>query len=78
MRLDLRFVSTVESPTATAYTEASWVVEEGVAGAMPAGPCAARPSVEIQTIPNGAPAIDPGKLPCRRRPVGGEDTRSVR
>jgi hypothetical protein len=36
MRLDLRFVSTVESPTATASTEASWVVEDGVAGAVPA------------------------------------------
>ena len=36
MRLDLRFVSTVESPTATAHTEGSWVVEDGVPGAIPA------------------------------------------
>jgi hypothetical protein len=36
MKLDLRFVTTVESPTATAYTEASWVVQDGVPGAVPA------------------------------------------
>ncbi len=36
MRLDLRFVTTVESPTAAAYTAASWVVEDGVPGAVPA------------------------------------------
>jgi phosphodiesterase/alkaline phosphatase D-like protein len=36
MRVDLRFVTTVESPTAAAYTAASWVVEDGVPGAVPA------------------------------------------
>ena len=34
MRLDLRFVTTVESPTASGYTEASWVVEDGAPGAI--------------------------------------------
>jgi hypothetical protein len=34
MRLDLRFVTTVESPIAFAYTEKSWVVTDGVAGAI--------------------------------------------
>ncbi len=36
MRCDLRFVTSVESPVATAYTEASWVVIDGVPGAVPA------------------------------------------
>jgi alkaline phosphatase D len=34
MRCDLRFVNTVESPTSAAYTEASWVVLDGVPGAI--------------------------------------------
>ncbi len=36
MQLDLRFVTTVESPSGTGYTERSWVVEDGVPGAVPA------------------------------------------
>jgi alkaline phosphatase D len=36
MRLDLRFVTSVEDPNGTGYTERSWVVEDGVAGAIPA------------------------------------------
>jgi alkaline phosphatase D len=36
MRLDLRFVTTVESPISAAYTEKSWIVQDGVAGAVPA------------------------------------------
>jgi alkaline phosphatase D len=36
MRLDLRFVTTVESPTAAVYTAASWVVQDGVPGAVSA------------------------------------------
>ena len=36
MQLDLRFVTSVESPVATGYTERSWVIEDGVAGAQPA------------------------------------------
>jgi phosphodiesterase/alkaline phosphatase D-like protein len=36
MRLDLRFVTTVESPAATGYTAGSWVVHDGVPGAVPA------------------------------------------
>ncbi len=36
MRLDLRFVTSVENPTGTGYTEGSWVVEDGQAGANPA------------------------------------------
>jgi alkaline phosphatase D len=35
MQLELRFVTSVENPTGTGYTEASWVVEEGVPGAQP-------------------------------------------
>ena len=36
MRLDLRFVTSVENPNGTGSTERSWVVEDGVAGAVPA------------------------------------------
>lgn len=36
MQLDLRFVTTVESTTATACTEKSWVVQDGAPGAVPA------------------------------------------
>jgi alkaline phosphatase D len=36
MRLDLRFVTSVEDPTGTGYTERSWVVRDGEAGAQPA------------------------------------------
>ena len=36
MCLDLRFVTSVENPTGTGYTEGSWVVEDGQAGANPA------------------------------------------
>jgi alkaline phosphatase D len=36
MRLDLRFVTTVEDPNGTGYAERSWVVEDGVPGAQPA------------------------------------------
>jgi alkaline phosphatase D len=36
MRLDLRFVTSVEDPNGTGYTEKSWVVEDGVPGALPA------------------------------------------
>jgi len=35
-RCDLRFMTTVESRAATAYTEASWVVLDGLPGAVPA------------------------------------------
>ena len=33
MRLDLRFVTSVENPNGIGYTERSWVVEDGVPGA---------------------------------------------
>jgi alkaline phosphatase D len=36
MRLDLRFVTSVEDPNGTGYGERSWIVEDGVAGAQPA------------------------------------------
>jgi hypothetical protein len=36
MHLDLRFVTTVETPAGTGYTEQSFVVEDGVPGARPA------------------------------------------
>jgi alkaline phosphatase D len=36
MRLDLRFVTSVEDPGGTGYAEASWVVEDGSPGAQPA------------------------------------------
>jgi alkaline phosphatase D len=36
MRLDLRFVTSVESPGGTGYTERSWVVEDGRPGAQDA------------------------------------------
>ena len=36
MRLDLRFVTSVENPSGSGYTEGSWVVEDGQAGAHPA------------------------------------------
>ena len=36
MRLDLRFVTSVEDPGGTGYTERSFVVESGVPGAQPA------------------------------------------
>jgi alkaline phosphatase D len=36
MRLDLRFVTSVENPQGTGYTEGSWVVEHGQPGAVPA------------------------------------------
>jgi alkaline phosphatase D len=36
LQLDLRFVSSVEDPAGTGYTEASFIVEEGMAGAQPA------------------------------------------
>jgi alkaline phosphatase D len=36
MRLDLRFVTSVENPDGTGYTDASWIVENGVPGAQPA------------------------------------------
>jgi alkaline phosphatase D len=36
MRLDLRFVTSVESPGGTGYAEASWIVHDGIAGAVPA------------------------------------------
>ena len=36
MRLDLRFVTSVEDPAGTGYTERSWVVRDGEAGAQPA------------------------------------------
>jgi alkaline phosphatase D len=36
MRLDLRFVTTVESPSRVGYTEGSWVVRDGLPGAVPA------------------------------------------
>jgi len=35
-RLDLRFVTSVEDPNGTGYTQASWVVEDGRPGAQPA------------------------------------------
>jgi hypothetical protein len=35
MRLDLRFVTSVESSNGTGYTEKSFVVEDGVPGAQP-------------------------------------------
>jgi alkaline phosphatase D len=34
MRLDLRFVTSVESPAGTGYTEGTWIVENGVPGAQ--------------------------------------------
>ena len=34
MRLDLRFVTSVENPNGGGYTEASWVVKDGVPGAQ--------------------------------------------
>ena len=36
MRVDLRFVTSVENPSGSGYTEGSWVVEDGQAGAFPA------------------------------------------
>ena len=36
MRLDLRFVTSVENPDGAGYAERSWVVEDGVPGALPA------------------------------------------
>jgi alkaline phosphatase D len=36
MRLDLRFVTSVEDPNGAGYDEASWVVEDGQPGAQPA------------------------------------------
>jgi hypothetical protein len=36
MELDLRFVTGVENPGGTGYTEASWAVEDGQPGALPA------------------------------------------
>ena len=49
MRLDLRFVTSVENPSGTGYTEGSWVVEDGQAGAGPGvvGPrcCIARRTI---------------------------------
>jgi alkaline phosphatase D len=36
LRLDLRFVTSVEDPNGTGYKEASWVVEDGEPGAKPA------------------------------------------
>jgi alkaline phosphatase D len=36
MRLDLRFVSSVENPNGTGHTEKSFIVENGVPGAQPA------------------------------------------
>jgi alkaline phosphatase D len=36
MRLDLRFVTSVEDSAGTGYAEGSWVVEDGVPGAQPA------------------------------------------
>jgi alkaline phosphatase D len=35
MKLDLRFVTSVENPGGTGYTEGSWVVEDGQPGAVP-------------------------------------------
>jgi alkaline phosphatase D len=35
MRLDLRFVTSVESPSGTGYAAGSWLVEDGVPGARP-------------------------------------------
>jgi alkaline phosphatase D len=34
MQLDLRFVTSVESPNGTVHQEASWVVEDGIPGAQ--------------------------------------------
>lgn len=36
MKLDLRFVTSVQNPSGTGYTERSWVVEDGKPGAHPA------------------------------------------
>jgi alkaline phosphatase D len=36
MRLDLRFVTSVENPSGTGYAERSWVVLDGKPGAIPA------------------------------------------
>ena len=36
MRLDLRFVTSVENPNGTGYAERSWVVEDGEPGAKAA------------------------------------------
>ena len=36
MRLDLRFVTSVESQSGSDYTAGSWVVEDGRPGAVPA------------------------------------------
>jgi alkaline phosphatase D len=36
MKLDLRFVTSVENPGGTGYTETSWAVEDGQPGALPA------------------------------------------
>jgi len=36
MKLDLRFVTTVENPGGTGYTQGSWIVEDGKPGAQPA------------------------------------------
>lgn len=35
MRLDLRFVTSVENPAGAGYAEASWVVQDGIPGAEP-------------------------------------------
>ena len=36
LRVDLRFVTSVESPAGVGYPEASWVVEDGTPGVIPA------------------------------------------
>jgi hypothetical protein len=36
MKLDLRFVTSVENPSGTGYTERSFVVQDGQPGALPA------------------------------------------
>jgi alkaline phosphatase D len=36
MTLDLRFVTSVENANGIGYAEGSWIVEDGVSGAVPA------------------------------------------
>jgi hypothetical protein len=36
MRLDLRFVTSVEDPGGTGYPAGSWLVHDGIPGAVPA------------------------------------------
>ena len=36
MKLDLRFVTSVENQAGSGYTEGSWIVEDGQPGAVPA------------------------------------------